>query len=165
MWRRAAVEECPEDEDGAVSEGEEEQRKIREAQEIKTQQLIAALKEKDRQLALLLEDKMTTFCELVELLANNEDSTSTWALLGSDTQPPKYSHLLEHGFHSPAAKETLSHVTAPSLSHSHSRYYFFFFRRLDPPLMPPSHQRRPGRLFQSIISIVQDEFKYSWRRD
>ena len=113
---RAAVEECPEDgEEGAVSEGEEEQRKIREAQDMKTQQLIGALKDKDRQLAALLEDKMTTFCELVELLANNEDSTSTWALLGSHSQPPqppKYSHLLDHGFHSPAAKETLSQAVS-----------------------------------------------------
>lgn len=109
------MEECPEDEDGPVSEGEEEQRKIREAQDMKTQQLIAALKEKDRQLALLLEDKMITFCELVELLANNEDSTSTWAMLGSESQPPKYGHLLEYGFHSPAAKETLSHVNSAFL--------------------------------------------------
>ena len=37
---RAAVEQCPEDEEGNVSEGEE-QRKIREAQDIKTRQLIA----------------------------------------------------------------------------------------------------------------------------
>ncbi len=37
---RAAVEQCPEDEEGDVSEGEE-QRKIREAQDIKTRQLIA----------------------------------------------------------------------------------------------------------------------------
>jgi len=108
---RSAVEQCPEDEEETVSEGEE-QRKIREAQEIKTKQLITALKDKDRQLAVLLEDKMSAFCELVELLANNEDSTHTWPLLGSDSAPPKYGHLLEHGFHSPAAKETLSHAVS-----------------------------------------------------
>ncbi|XP_045031309.1 rho guanine nucleotide exchange factor 28 isoform X5 [Daphnia magna] len=104
---RAAVEQCPEDEEGNVSEGEE-QRKIREAQDIKTRQLIATLREKDRQLASLLEEKMATFCELVELLANNEDSTSSWLLLGSDSAPPKYSHLVEQGFQSVQAKETLS---------------------------------------------------------
>ncbi|XP_046639411.1 rho guanine nucleotide exchange factor 28-like [Daphnia pulicaria] len=104
---RAAVEQCPEDEEGNVSEGEE-QRKIREAQDIKTRQLIATLREKDRQLGSLLEEKMATFCELVELLANNEDSTSSWLLLGSDSAPPKYSHLVEQGFQSAQAKETLS---------------------------------------------------------
>ncbi|KAI9556440.1 hypothetical protein GHT06_016228 [Daphnia sinensis] len=104
---RAAVEQCPEDEEGNVSEGEE-QRKIREAQDIKTRQLIATLREKDRQLGSLLEEKMATFCELVELLANNEDSTSSWLLLGSDSAPPKYSHLVEQGFQSVQAKETLS---------------------------------------------------------
>ena len=59
---RAAVEKGPEDEEGNVSEGEE-QRKIREAQDIKTRQLIATLREKDRQLGSLLEEKMATFCE------------------------------------------------------------------------------------------------------
>ncbi|XP_059350946.1 LOW QUALITY PROTEIN: rho guanine nucleotide exchange factor 28-like [Daphnia carinata] len=104
---RAAVEQCPEDEEGNVSEGEE-QRKIREAQDIKTRQLIGTLRDKDRQLGALLEEKMATFCELVELLANNEDSTSSWLLLGSDSAPPKYSHLVEQGFQSVQAKETLS---------------------------------------------------------
>ena len=111
---RAAVEQCPEDdEEGGdlVSQGEEEQRKIREAQEIKTRQLIGSLREKDRHLAALLEDKMATFCELVELLANNEDSTSTWAMLGSDSGPPKYTHLVEHGFQSQAARDTLAQVS------------------------------------------------------
>ncbi len=92
-----------------MSEGEE-QRKIREAQDIKTRQLIGTLRDKDRQLGALLEEKMATFCELVELLANNEDSTSSWLLLGSDSAPPKYSHLVEHGFQSAQAKETLSQV-------------------------------------------------------
>lgn len=105
---RAAVEQCPEDEEGDVSEGEEEQRKIREAQDIKTRQLVGVLRDKDRQLASLLEDKMATFCELVELLANNEDSTNSWVLLGSESGPPKYGHLVEHGFHSPQARETLT---------------------------------------------------------
>ena len=50
-----------------MSEGEE-QRKIREAQAIKVKQLIGALKDKDRQLAALLEEKMATFCELVRVL-------------------------------------------------------------------------------------------------
>lgn len=106
---QAAVKQCPEDEEGNVSEGEE-QRKIREAQEIKTRQLIGNLKEKDRQLSTLLEEKMATFCELVELLANNEDSTNTWLLLGSENGPPKYSHLVEHGFQTTQAKETLTQV-------------------------------------------------------
>lgn len=107
---RAAVEQCPEeDEEGNVSEGEE-QRKIREAQDIKTRQLIGNLREKDRQLGTLLEEKMATFCELVELLANNEDSTNTWLLFGSENGPPKYSHLVEHGFQSVQAKETLNQV-------------------------------------------------------
>lgn len=111
---RAAVEQCPEDdeEDGdLVSQGrEEELRKIREAQEIKTRQLIGSLREKDRQLAALLEDKMSTFCELVELLANNEDSTNTWAMLGSEAGPPKYNHLVEQGFQSQQARDTLAQV-------------------------------------------------------
>ena len=121
---RAGVEQCPEDEDEAMSEGEE-QRKIREAQDIKIKQLIGTLKEKDRQLAALLEDKMATFCELVELLSNNEDSTNSWTLLGSDSAPPKYGQLLEHGFHSPEAKETLSHVNIFIFL---IVFFLFFFR-------------------------------------
>ena len=105
----AAVEQCPEDEEESVSEGEE-QRKIREAQAIKVKQLIGTLKDKDRQLASTLEEKMATFCELIELLANNEDGTTSWNVLGSENAPPKYSQLLEQGFHSPEAKQTLSQV-------------------------------------------------------
>ena len=126
---QAAVKQCPEDDDedeGGIassgqdlaSQGEEErQRKIREAQEIKTRQLISTLREKDRQLASMLEDKMGTFCELVELLANNEDGTNTWILLGSETGPPKYGHLVEHGFQTPQARETLSQVKKKKKSH------------------------------------------------
>ena len=130
---RAAVEQCPEDEEGDVSEGEEEQRKIREAQDIKTRQLVGVLRDKDRQLASLLEDKMATFCELVELLANNEDSTNSWVLLGSESGPPKYGHLVEHGFHSPQARETLTQVILILQPHFFVRcntfftFYFYFF--------------------------------------
>lgn len=104
------MEQCPEDEEEVVSEGEE-RRKIREAQAIKVKQLINALKDKDQLLAAILEDKMATFCELVELLANNEDGTAAWSLLGSSSAPPKYAHLLEQGFHSVQARETLSQVS------------------------------------------------------
>ena len=116
--RRAAVEQCPEDEEESlVSEGEEK-RKIREAQAIKVKQLIGSLKDKDRQLAAVLEDKMSTFCELVELLANNEDGAS-WNLFGSESATPKYGHLLEQGFHSAEAKQMLAQVRAvTSVFHS-----------------------------------------------
>nr|CAH0107046.1 unnamed protein product [Daphnia galeata] len=35
-------------------------------------------------------------------------ANSSWLLLGSDSAPPKYSHLVEQGFQSAQAKETLS---------------------------------------------------------
>ena len=108
-----------------MSEGEE-QRKIREAQDIKTRQLIGTLRDKDRQLGALLEEKMATFCELVELLANNEDSTSSWLLLGSDSAPPKYSHLVEQGFQTAQAKETLSQVIRVTTRVLHFQNQFWF---------------------------------------
>lgn len=108
---RSAVEQCPEEDDGGDASEGEEQKKIREAQEIKIRQLIAKLRDRDRQLAAVLEDKMATFCELVDLLANNEDGASSWLLLGSDVAPPKYAHLVEHGFQAPQAKEALTQAT------------------------------------------------------
>uniref|UniRef100_T1IKF7 DH domain-containing protein n=1 Tax=Strigamia maritima TaxID=126957 RepID=T1IKF7_STRMM len=93
---RSAAENCPEEDEGVPSEGEEE-RKMYEARTAQVRQLEEALRERDMKLAGICEEKMRIFTEMVDVAFKEEII---------DTQF-KYTQLIEEMQEGPETRELL----------------------------------------------------------